>query len=142
MRAKINARCDFRIFLSPFPLRDLAISFQPSGAREVTTIFQAEMDGTLTAMSSNAKREVPDDYAQRQALREAWENAFDKMRQELRGTPVEAPKGAKEPTEPKKARKPKAAPQEAPEPVPTVAEKPKTMADILAVSHHEAKEYV
>lgn len=111
---------------------------QPSGAREVTTsIFQAEMDGTVAAMSSDAKREVPGQYAQRQALREAWEDAFDKMRQELRGTPVEAPKGAKEPTEGRKPRKPKAAPQEASEPVPTVAEKPKTMADILAERHSE-----
>ena len=112
----------------------------------MTTMFQAEMDGTLSGMSSNAKREVPADYAQRPALREAWENAFDKMRQELRGTPVEAPKGAKvkplvDPSDGKKTRKPKQVAQESPEPVPTVAEKPKTMADILAVSHHEAKEY-
>ena len=129
MQANSSTTCEARGF-GPF--------FQPSGAREVTTnIFQAEMDGTVAAMSSNAKREVPEPYAQRPALREAWESAFDKMRQELRGTPVEAPKGAKEPTEPKKPRKPKAAIQESPEPVPPVPEKPKTMADILAERHPE-----
>jgi hypothetical protein len=103
----------------------------------VTTIFQAEMAGTVAAMSTDAKKEVPAEFAQRPAMREAWENAFDKMRQELRGTPVEAPRGAKEPTEGRKPRKPKEPVQNAPEPVPTVAEKPKTMADILSERHHE-----
>jgi hypothetical protein len=107
-----------------------------------TSIFQAEMDGTVAAMSSDAKREVPEQYAQRPALREAWENAFDKMRQELRGTPVEAPKGAKEAeeaTKPKKPRKAKQTAQEAPKVVGPV--KPRKMDDIFLELHPEAKEY-
>jgi hypothetical protein len=104
----------------------------------VTTIMQAEMSGTVAGMSSNISREdIPVEFAQRQALREAWEEAFDKMRQELRGTPVEAPKGAKEPTEGRKPRKPKEPARKAVQPVPTVAEKPKRMADILPELHHE-----
>lgn len=108
--------------------------------------MQAEMNGTVAGMSSNISREdIPAEFAQRPALREAWEEAFDKMRQELRGTPVEAPKGAKvkavSSDEPKKSRKPKQTVQEAPEPVPTVAQKPKRMDDICLELHHEAKEY-
>lgn len=117
----------------------------------IKTVFEAEMSGTLAAMSSDAKREVPAEYAQRPALREAWENAFDKMRQELRGTPVEAPKTKKEkapvdeeseePTKTKNARKRRVTAQEAPEPVPAVAEKQKRMDDICLELHPEAREY-
>jgi hypothetical protein len=108
----------------------------------VTTIFQAEMAGTVAAMSTDAKREIPAEFAQRTATREAWENAFDKMRQELRGTPVEAPKGMRlkaEASEGKKTRKPKEPAQEAPEVVEPV--KHRKMDDIFLELHPEAREY-
>ena len=108
----------------------------------MSMIFEAEVSGTLAGMSSTVSREdIPPEYAYRIAAREAWLEAFDKMRQSLRGTPVEAPKGAKETDEdkPKKPRKRREVAQEAPKVV--EPEKPKTMSDILVERHHEAKEY-
>ena len=73
-------------------------------------IFQAEMDGTCAGMSSAAPREVPPQFARRPVLAEAWLTAFDKMRESLRGTPVEAEKGQKAKTVETVARKPREKP--------------------------------
>jgi hypothetical protein len=112
-------------------------------------IFEAEVSGTLAGMSSTVSREdTPPEYAYRIAAREAWLEAFDKMRQSLRGVPVEAPKGAKdteEATKPKRHRKPRQAAQGAPKVVepeePKEPEQPKTMDSIFFELHPEAKEY-
>ena len=110
----------------------------------MTTIMQAEMAGTVAGMSSNISREdIPVEFAQRQALREAWEEAFDKMRQELRGTPVEAPRMEKdEDGEPKRRRKPSKAKKPAQEASKVVEPvKHRKMDDIFLELHPEAMEY-
>lgn len=51
----------------------------------MSLIYQAEMDGTASGLSSKAAREVPPQFAHSKAASEAWEAAFDKMRQDMRG---------------------------------------------------------
>lgn len=104
----------------------------------MSTIHDADRDGMIAALSSrNTINSIPPAYAGSPALRDAWVSAFEKTRQAFRGTPVEAPRTMKEATEGRKPRKPKAEPQETPEPLPIVAQRPRTMAAILAEQHHE-----
>jgi hypothetical protein len=121
-----------------------------SGAREVTTIYDAGISGTLAAMSSHARREdVPIQFARREATKEAWQEAFDRMRQDLRGVPVEAEKKSRSEIEaddlanltPKKAGKPKKGSNMLTKPTISKAPQPKPSMDSIALTlHHEARE--
>jgi hypothetical protein len=99
----------------------------------MSLLQQAEMNGAYAAMSLYASREVPPEFAHSANASDAWLEAFDRMRQSLRGC-VPAERGEKMPVKPK-AEKPKKVTR-AVEP-----QKPKTMSGIFAELHPEAMEY-
>ena len=117
-------------------------------------VYQAEMDGTASGLSSKAVREVPERFAHSKAAIEAWEAAFDKMRQDMRGCIVSEVKSKeREPKEVKEdakskgkvkgnGKKPIPVTEEPVEEVPEqTIEHAKNVWDVLAELHPEHPEY-